>query len=43
VPVYITYLTAMPDKGRIVFNNDHYGRDRVLLARLPGQSYASAD
>lgn len=43
VPVYITYLTAMPEQGKIVFNNDHYGRDRVLLARLPGQNYASAN
>jgi murein L,D-transpeptidase YcbB/YkuD len=43
VPVYITYLTAMPEQGRIVFNNDHYGRDRPLLARLAGQNYASAD
>lgn len=27
VPVYITYLTAMPDKGRVAFRNDVYGRD----------------
>ncbi len=27
VPVYITYLTAMPEKGRVAFRNDVYGRD----------------
>jgi L,D-transpeptidase YcbB len=27
VPVYITYLTAMPDKNRITFRDDVYGRD----------------
>lgn len=27
VPVYITYLTATPDKGRIALRNDVYGRD----------------
>jgi murein L,D-transpeptidase YcbB/YkuD len=41
VPVYITYLTALPEQGRIVFNNDHYGRDQALLAQLPGQSFAA--
>jgi len=42
VPVYITYLTAMPEHSRIAFHNDHYGRDRPLLARLGGGSFASA-
>lgn len=33
VPVYITYLTAMPAPGgRIVLNPDPYGRDGTLLA-----------
>lgn len=27
VPVYITYLTAMPEKGRLAFRNDVYGLD----------------
>ena len=27
VPVYITYLTAMPDNGRIAFRDDVYARD----------------
>lgn len=27
VPVYITYLTAMPENGRIAFREDTYGRD----------------
>jgi murein L,D-transpeptidase YcbB/YkuD len=35
VPVYITYLTAAPKPGGgIAFQNDGYGRDKVLLARL---------
>jgi murein L,D-transpeptidase YcbB/YkuD len=42
VPVYITYLTAVPERGKLVFNNDHYGRDRALLAQLPRESFASA-
>ena len=32
VPVYITYFTAAPDDGRIVFRDDAYGRDRDALA-----------
>lgn len=27
VPLYITYLTAMPEQGRITFRSDVYGRD----------------
>ena len=34
VPVYITYLTAAPDKGRIVFREDTYDRDQTQLAVL---------
>jgi murein L,D-transpeptidase YcbB/YkuD len=34
VPVYITYLTALPSRGGIVFRPDSYGRDRTLLASL---------
>ncbi|MCW1430564.1 L,D-transpeptidase family protein [Novosphingobium sp. JCM 18896] len=29
VPVYITYLTAMPEGGRIAFRDDVYARDRL--------------
>jgi murein L,D-transpeptidase YcbB/YkuD len=29
VPVYITYLTAFPEAGRIAFHGDRYGRDRA--------------
>lgn len=32
VPVYVTYLTAAPDEGRIVFRDDLYNRDRAQLA-----------
>lgn len=38
VPVYITYLTAMPQNGRIVFQADPYGRDRTTLATRGGES-----
>ena len=30
VPIYITYLTAMPEKGQIAFRSDVYGRDGTL-------------
>ena len=32
VPVYITYLTAMPDSGSIAYFDDVYGRDKAKLA-----------
>lgn len=32
VPLYITYLTAMPEQGRIAFRSDVYGRDGGLGA-----------
>jgi len=32
VPVYIAYLTAMPDGGQIVYYDDIYGKDRSELA-----------
>ncbi|MGH6728563.1 MAG: L,D-transpeptidase family protein [Sphingomicrobium sp.] len=35
VPVYITYLTAMPDgDGKVAFFDDVYGRDKARLATL---------
>lgn len=34
VPVYITYLTAVPEDGRIRFQDDVYRRDPALLAQL---------
>ena len=34
VPVYITYLTAAPDNGRVVFRDDTYDRDSTQLAAL---------
>ncbi|WP_310469217.1 L,D-transpeptidase family protein [Sphingomonas sp.] len=36
VPVYITYLTAVPDGSSIAFFNDIYGRDAARLAQLGG-------
>ncbi|MDP3677257.1 MAG: L,D-transpeptidase family protein [Novosphingobium sp.] len=34
VPVYITYLTAAPDEGRIVFRDDLYNRDGAQMLAL---------
>jgi murein L,D-transpeptidase YcbB/YkuD len=38
VPVYLTYLTAAPENGRIAFRPDVYDRDRPQLASLASQS-----
>ncbi|MGZ8311068.1 MAG: L,D-transpeptidase family protein [Allosphingosinicella sp.] len=38
VPVYIAYFTAVPSRGRIVFQPDRYGRDRSLLAAMAAPS-----
>jgi murein L,D-transpeptidase YcbB/YkuD len=35
VPVYITYLTAMPDGASIAYYDDVYGRDAPRLAQNP--------
>ncbi|MBV1689091.1 L,D-transpeptidase family protein [Novosphingobium sp. G106] len=43
VPVYITYLTAMPDQGRIAFHGDVYARDAVGDARLARNDRSRAD
>ena len=32
VPVYITYMTAMPDGQSIAYYDDAYGRDKAKLA-----------
>jgi murein L,D-transpeptidase YcbB/YkuD len=34
VPVFITYLTVVPDNGRVAFQRDPDGRDAALLAAL---------
>jgi murein L,D-transpeptidase YcbB/YkuD len=34
VPVYVTYLTAVPAGGEIVFHADVYGRDAAALGAL---------
>jgi len=36
VPVYITYLTAMPNGSSIAFFDDVYGRDKAKMAELEG-------
>ncbi|MEO7277588.1 MAG: hypothetical protein ABIW33_06155, partial [Sphingomicrobium sp.] len=33
VPVYITYLTAMPDGQSVAFYDDVYGRDGTSFAK----------
>jgi murein L,D-transpeptidase YcbB/YkuD len=39
VPVYITYLTAMPEAGRVAWRNDIYRRDAARVAYFaPGAS-----
>jgi murein L,D-transpeptidase YcbB/YkuD len=41
VPVYLTYLTAMPEEGTIAYYPDVYGRDRNALAQIgAGSTYA---
>ena len=42
VPVYITYLTAMPDGGSIAYYDDVYGRDAARVADNGGSSNTSA-
>jgi murein L,D-transpeptidase YcbB/YkuD len=34
VPVYITYLTAVPSGTSIVYFDDFYGKDRAMPRRL---------
>lgn len=41
VPVYITYLTAAPEAGRIVFRKDPYSRDSAQMARLGSPTFAA--
>jgi murein L,D-transpeptidase YcbB/YkuD len=36
VPVFITYLTAVPDGSQLAFFDDIYGRDRVRLTQGGG-------
>ena len=38
VPVYITYLTALPEAGRIAYRSDVYRRDQARLASLWGDT-----
>jgi len=38
VPVYITYLTAMPEGASIAYYDDVYGRDAPRLATLGSSS-----
>jgi murein L,D-transpeptidase YcbB/YkuD len=42
VPVYITYLTAMPEAGSIAYYKDVYGRDGAQLATLSANGGPSA-
>ena len=43
VPVFITYLTAVPEGSELAFFDDIYGRDRARLANGPqGASIAAA-
>ena len=42
VPVYITYLTAMPDGQTIAYYDDAYGRDKAQLAASQEKSEPSS-
>jgi murein L,D-transpeptidase YcbB/YkuD len=42
VPVYITYLTAMPDGGSIAYFDDVYGRDAAKMASSGGAAATSS-
>jgi murein L,D-transpeptidase YcbB/YkuD len=42
VPVYITYLTAMPDGASVAYYDDVYGRDTPKLAGASNSASASA-
>ena len=42
VPVYVTYLTAVPDGTSIAYLDDIYGRDSARIAQLRGSSLAAA-
>jgi murein L,D-transpeptidase YcbB/YkuD len=42
VPVYITYLTAMPDGQSVAYYDDAYGRDKAQLAGTTGTSGAQS-
>ena len=41
VPVIITYLTAVPEGGRIAYRPDRYNRDAIQMARLGSRSLAT--
>ena len=43
VPIYITYLTAMPDGGTIAFHSDPYGRDHIQLAAVADSGATRSD
>jgi murein L,D-transpeptidase YcbB/YkuD len=42
VPVYITYMTAVPDGQAIAYYDDAYGRDKAKLAGVDGAKGGSA-
>jgi len=41
VPVYITYLTALPEGSSIAYYDDVYGRDAARLAATSSASPAT--
>lgn len=43
VPVYITYLTAMPDGQSIAYYDDAYGRDKAQVAESADKSPSSSN
>jgi L,D-transpeptidase YcbB len=43
VPVYITYLTAVPEGSNVAFLDDVYGRDKRRLAKLSDNASLAAN
>ena len=41
VPVFVTYLTAVPDGSSVAYFDDIYGRDAARTAQLQGSSLAA--
>lgn len=38
VPVFITYLTALPTRDGVIFQPDRYGRDRIRTSSVPNRA-----
>jgi len=41
VPIYVTYLTALPDTGKIAYNKDVYGWDSQSMITVQAATQAA--